>query len=44
MKVNIDTVTLGRGQLWNHCNERYDIMGLVCKEAGLEDDDMDHRM
>lgn len=43
MKVNIDVATLGRGQLWNHCNERYGIMGLVCREIGLEDDDMDYR-
>ncbi|MHA2280044.1 MAG: hypothetical protein ACXAC5_04100 [Promethearchaeota archaeon] len=44
MKIKVNIGTLGRGQLWNHCNERYGIMGLVCKEAGLEDDDMDHRM
>jgi hypothetical protein len=43
MKITIDIATLGIKQLWNHCNERYDIMGLVCKEAGLQDDDMDHR-
>lgn len=44
MNIIINTVALGRGQLWNHCNERYSIMGLVGKEAGLEDDDMDHRV
>ena len=44
MKITINTVALGRGQLWNHCNKRYNIMGLIGKEAELEDDDMDHRM
>ncbi len=44
MKITINVAALGRGQLWNHCTERYDIMGLICKEAGIKDDAMDNRM
>jgi len=44
MKITVDVTTLGRKQLWNHCTERHDILGLVCKEAGIKDSEMDHRM
>ena len=43
MELSINTLDLGKGRLWNNCNERYCALGLVCKEAGIADDDMGQR-
>jgi len=43
MEVNLSYSSVGLGQLWNHCNKRHCLMGLVCKAAGVEDHEMDYR-
>ena len=44
MEVNLSLVNRGKGQLWNHCSERHCILGMVCKAAGVEDFEMNHRL
>ena len=43
MQIDINVKTLGKGQLYNHCNERYDVLGMICKAVGIEDEEMDYR-
>lgn len=44
MQVNINASRLGAKQLWNQHNEKYCTLGAVCKQAGVEDDEMNHRV
>jgi hypothetical protein len=44
MKVFIDRNSLGHGRVWNHCTNRHSLLGMICKEAGLTDEEIDFRM